>query len=444
MPDITIPEGFGFLVLYGLPHLALARAAMLLGLLFVMPASVGVPLQPTSLRTLLAALLFNIVGLCVPFYLAVIYVILGVWGLAAWILQRRFPIRLFWRAVIAAGLTLPLFAYNAWIFTLNPAFRQWSAQNILQSPPIWEYVFAYLPIVLCAVIALRFFARRAKTRIEDALLIGWMIAVPILVYLPINVQRRLAEGVIVPLAILAAWGIRQLVWWDQADPGIGRGGSQTRPYTDNSIADGSQPTKVTRRGLRTLMTLGIITFLCATSILWVATGALASVLRNPPTYIQGEQIRALAWLQANAEPGDRVLSAWATGNMLPAYTDLRPYIGLGPETLNAEIKRYQTIAYFGGRMNADQREALHTSPCTPVWYTSYQTAPQVPLLYQMPPGCRIRYVFWGVNERALVADAEPSIDLAAAEAAWSQGLTLVYDDAEGHTRIYAVPEGATP
>jgi hypothetical protein len=96
-PDFYIPEGFGFLIIFGLPHLALARAALLGGLLLLFKSlepqrqesheggSVGarhpVPLH-SILLPFLAALCWLIVGLAVPFYLDILYCILGAWGLA--------------------------------------------------------------------------------------------------------------------------------------------------------------------------------------------------------------------------------------------------------------------------------------------------------------------------------------------------------------------------
>ena len=51
---------------------------------------------------------------------------------------------------------------------------------------------------------------RVTSSPQYALLL-WPLVVPVLVYLPLNVQRRMAEAVIVPLAILAAVGLRFVI-----------------------------------------------------------------------------------------------------------------------------------------------------------------------------------------------------------------------------------------
>ena len=70
---------------------------------------------------------------------------------------RRFPLALFARCVVAAGITLPLFLFYTIAFTVNPVFAAWSAQNLLASPPPLQYLLAYLPLGLLAL----FGARRA-------------------------------------------------------------------------------------------------------------------------------------------------------------------------------------------------------------------------------------------------------------------------------------------
>jgi len=414
MPDLTIPEGFSFLIVYGLPHLALARAALLLGLINLIPT----PIDQGRLqwRVVGAGVLFNIVGLCVPFYLAVIYVLCGVWGLTAWIIQRRFPRALALRAIAVCALTLPLFAYNVYIFTTNPAFAQWSAQNSLRSPPLWEYVLAYALLVGLAFPAFRLIIRRARGRIEYALIIGWLIAAPILVYLPINVQRRLSEGVIVPLAICAALGVRRMLLSRET-----RAGQISSP----------------RANVQRWVARIVIAFMCLTSVFWLATGVLSAYFPGEPTFQPTSIIRAFEWLQVNATPNTRVLASWETGNLLPVYTDLRPYVGLGPETLYAKPKEAQTWRFYADEMTPDERAAFFSSTCTDQWLRPFMNDRNLPVLRQVADmdNCAIQYVIYGDNEW-FNADGSQN-QRSAFDLDWMNALTLVYD--ENGVQIYAVP-----
>ena len=362
-PEFFIPEGFTLQILLGLPHLALARSALLGGLLALI---FSFRHERWWHRALLAGGLWIVVGLAVPFYLAVIYAILGAWGLAAWVRNRTFPAQLFYRALLAAAVTLPLFAYNVLVFTANPAFARWSAQNILTSPPPLHYLLAYLPLALLAIIGGRWLWQQAK--LPHTLLTGWVLIVPVLVYLPINVQRRLAEAVIVPLAVLAAAGAGVLMQ---------------------------------RWGGKKVIAL-ILLAVMPTSMMLVLGGYVTALAATPQTDYPPQQIAAFNWLNDYAQPGEVVFASFSTGNQIPAYTNLRVYVGLGPETINAAEKERITQQFYAGQLSAQQRRTLYES-------------------------MRIRYVFYGPYEQTL----------AASEANWHEGLTRIY--AEGGVEIYEVP-----
>lgn len=362
--DLYIPEGFSFQVMFGLPHLALARAALLTGLVMLID-------RKSALR---AGLCWLLVGVIVPFYLAVIYAVLGAYGLLRWLRERRFPRDLARIGGIAALIAAPALVYNAVVFASNPAFGVWSAQNILPSPHPLHYLFAYGLIGALALIG----AWAARRDPRWTLPLAWIAIVPILVYLPINVQRRLAEGVIVPLAALAAVGLFH--WFPK--------GGRLRALISASLS----------------LTAGF---------LWLG-GLFTATAPRPPAFIDPAYAAAFIWLNspsgANVRADDVLLAAVPTGNALPAYVRARVYMGHGPETLFWQDKTRTVEAFFSGTLTDNARAALFDPPCPP---------PEGGLCL-LP----VRYVIAGDNERAF-----------GAESAWSDGLSLVYD-ADG-VRVYA-------
>ncbi len=411
-PDLFIPEGFGFLIPLALPHLALARALLLLGFLALFTAINGS--SGSTKYALLAALCWALVGIIVPFYLAVIYCLLAAWAIGLivrmryartrqceaslwdasslqrhrvvrqWSLARVFAgggqfdpvIRLIVYGGIAAGLTLPLFAYYALAFAGNPAFAAWSAQNLLPAPHPLQYLVAYSLFIVPGAFAVRWAWRRGRQRGAYILLIAWALAGLVLVYLPINVQRRMSEAIIVPLAILAAHGLALLL------------------------------RRHVRRRMRPPLRAAFLLIASLTSATLLLTTVLGARSTAPPLFIPGAQIAAFTWLNANAPPDARILASMRTGNLLPAYTHLRPYVGHGPETLGALAKAAETERFYSDLMRADERAALVGS-------------------------VDMGYVFYGESERALAQNADASAP------AWAEALTLVYD-AEG-VRIYRLP-----
>jgi hypothetical protein len=326
--DFYVPEGYSFLILFGLPHLALARSAMLAGFLLMFRAA-HTPGPPRLwLRwTLLAGLCWMVMGLCVPFYIAVVYLILGSWGLAAWIRWRRFPWALFWRAISAGLVALPLLLYSTAVFAINDVLRQWSAQNQLPSPNPLHYLFGYGVLAVPAVVALRWVWRKGALKNNEPylLLAAWVVMMPAAVYLPVNVQRRLAEGVIVPLSILAVAGLRMLA-------------PQQRQW---------------KRAQAVLLLLALPTSV----LLWLG-GSFSALTPDPPLFHPRVELSAMDTLNRVAPRDSVVLCLKETGNYVPARTELKAYIGHGPETLNAKEKERLAEQFFAGELDADARRSL--------------------------------------------------------------------------------------
>ncbi len=369
--EFYIPEGFTFIILFSLPHLALARAALLGGFLALFAANRRENWLP---HAFLAGLCWLVVGLSVPFYLVIVYCLLGAWGLAVWLRERAFPLDLFVRGLVAAGITLPLFIYYTVTFSTNPAFAQWSAQNLLPSPHPLHYLLAYGVLGVLAYFGGRWAWRRGDRR--GLLLVGWMLVVPILVYIPINVQRRMAEAVLVPLAILAAAGARLLArrWaaW-----------RTTTGYRKNG------------RRIRALVLLAAV----PSSLFLLLGGFLGALHHDQPLFHPADEIAALQWLDAHGETDAVVLSSHPTGNLIPAWANLRSYVGHGPETLDAAAKEALVARFYAGELSLAERKSLLAS---------------------------VRYIFYGPLER------NPS-----GAGSWQSGLTLAYDTPD--FRIYEVP-----
>ncbi len=344
--DFILPEGFTFLVLYAFPHIALARSLLLWGFLFLLRAwdhSDGPDPRLAGLKwAARAGFLWLAMGLIVPFYVGVAWAVMGAAWVALGMRRRRVCWRQGWLAGLAVALSAPIVAYSGWVFTTDEVYRTWAAQNLVLSPHPFHYLAAYGVLLAWAAFA----AREAWLDEGPAwLALAWVVVVPLLVYLPFNLQRRLVEGVQVPLSLLAAWGVFHFGW----------------------------------RGFR----LGVIVAflligLALTNVMLVAGNCLALRGRPAPIYRDAEEVAVMDWLSERVDFEDVVLTTYESGNYLPARARARVFVGHGPETVRADEKKALVARFYDATTGDGWRRRL---------LDEYG----------------VDYVFWGPTERALGA-----------------------------------------
>jgi hypothetical protein len=329
--DLILPEGFTFLVLYAFPHIALARSLLLWGILFLLRGwGVGPESKVQSpnhvsrftLHATMAGICWFTMGLIVPFYVAVAWAVMG----AAWVVLSARRRQVMWREAWASGLaaliSAPVVVYSACVFTTDPVYEVWSSQNLILSPHPLHYLAAYgVPLVLAA------FAVREVWREDGAgwLALAWVGVVPVLIYLPFNLQRRLVEGVQVPLSLLAALGLAGF----------------------------------RLQGLRLRMIVGVLLVaLSLTNVLLVAGSCLALRGQPAPIYRDAGEVAALDWLSEQVVSDDVVLTAYETGNYLPARVGARVFVGHGPETVHFSEKKALMARFFDAETDDTWRRDL--------------------------------------------------------------------------------------
>jgi hypothetical protein len=143
--------------------------------------------------------------------------------------------------------------------------------------------------------------------------------------LPFNLQRRLVEGVQVPLSLLAALGI----------------------------------SRFNLRGFRLLaVTTVLLIGLSLTNVLLVGYSFWLLPGQPNPIYRDADEVDALDWLSGQVEPDDVVLAAYETGNYLPARVGARAFVGHGPESIHADRKTEMANHFFDSATGDAWREHL--------------------------------------------------------------------------------------
>jgi hypothetical protein len=177
---------------------------------------------------------------------------------------------------------------------------------------------------------------------------SWILILPILAYLPFNLQRRLVEGGWVLLVALAALGLEKIL---------------------------AKPVLHATPGRRFWVQLPLFLAFPSTVILFAGALLTATQLK-PPIFRPVDEVILFNRLAAEVQPGQVMLADYPTGNALPAWAPLRVVIGHGPETIGLAELRPQVTRFYEAGVNDMERQALLQSQS-------------------------VDYVFWGPHERAL-------------------------------------------
>jgi hypothetical protein len=325
--DLILPEGFTFLVLYGLPHIALGRILLLAGFILLWGANAA---HSRATSAALAGVCWLGMGLAVPFYVAVAWAVAVAAWLAVTIRRRKIDWPETWQAALACAVAAPVVLYSLAVFTLNPVMRQWSAQNLILSPHPLHYVMGYALVGLLAVGGVAYVLRRRDEMLLR--LFAWVVVVLPLLYLPFNLQRRLIEGWQIPLVILAALGLVRFVLPAWSRTRLVRWLIRFPRYSVRGLV----------RWAVTLLILALV----PTNVLLLGSASVAVIARAAPIFRDGGEVRALDWLAARATYADVVLATYAAGNYVPARVGARAFIGLGTETAHLEDKQTLVERFF--------------------------------------------------------------------------------------------------
>ncbi len=366
------PEAFGFLSLYGLPHLSLARAFLLLAMVEYLRLWKDDESQSSQVVWRLG-LFWLAAGLSQPIYAGILGGILffhlvlnclRMWRTNRFhakcsILQHRF------RIVSLASLpAIFLLVYTAIGFITDPYLRIWASQNRLPAAPVPMYLLSYGSFLPFVIGGMNYIQRTNK---DKGLFLGaWMVICSVLIFFPIPIQRRLIEGIWVAIILLAIC------------------------FFEAMSADGKK-----RSWFRVLIVVLTLISLPSSLILVIGGVENATYIRKP-IFIPDKEARGFEYLNQNLQRRNSiVLASRASSNALPAYAFVRVIHGHGPESpLDTLVSDQVEKIYQAETPDAARRDFICQQ--------------------------RIDYVVWGEDEKRL-GDWQPQLETY---------LTLVYEDGD--------------
>jgi len=307
--DIWVAESITFLTLYHSPHLTASLTLIVLTFLLMLIAfrtnkirfSVGAGI------TCLFLLWFH------PFNGPTVYFTLFTFLVIIFSQKRKIIWGYIRHCVIMGVIPIPAVAYLYWLNQTDWVIRSWAAQNILMSPSVWMFLIGYGFLVPLGVFGIIRVTKQPS--FEKLFIVAWALSSALLIYFPISFQRRMSEGLHIPLAILAGMAIIYFL----------------KRYQEK---DGSLSTKAF------IILILLAVFLPLTNVQILGQDLhLYSTKKSLPYYLHQDEVSAMHWLRDTADEREVIFSSYYTGNFIPAYSGRIVWIGHGPQTVNLIEKR---------------------------------------------------------------------------------------------------------
>lgn len=316
-----------------------------------------------------------------------VWLALGLWGLTNSVACRRCPwppaaddpsrdecpqggVRGPLRLVAMIALGLPTVAWALYATFSDPSFL---AKGLTPTPAFRfvDYATAYGLIGVLAVVGTILAVRptlwsgnseESPTRVSGVPVI-WAVANALVLFIPVSFQRKMIEGLHLPLCLLAGLAVSWL-------------GSV---ITTNLRRQGKHKHAMER----IVLTVCAVTVLCIPSNALFVSQCLQSVKTNneqllavlqPPIYLDAPVAAAMQWLAANARRDDVIVSSSLMGSYIPTYCPAKVWVGHWAETLHFQDRLAELQPVFGATDPSDLLGQLRQKRITMVFYSQYEQA----------------------------------------------------------------------
>lgn len=341
--DFWVAEGYPFLSAYANPHFPLGLAIMLWFLAPGLKSMIGNANSLSSLQVICYIFAGLVLAISMPFGVVISLVVLvasWVWDLLRagrsspdnYTLLERVKSNLLktdrgQKLVILVFSGLPVLIYQYWVTQQDPYFAAWNAQNLTETPPVWDMLIATSPLLLAAVGG-SYYALKSDEPGARTLLV-WVIAGLLLIYLPWSLQRRFVTGLMVPVAGLAAMVLYHL--------------------------------NRRKRIFGIITTILMLVLMLPTNLMILVGGFQAVASKAESIFLTQAEYDSLMWLKVHTADQAVILASPDMGLYIPAYTGRKVWYGHPYETPDAVQMENYLLEFFSGENSAFTQNLLDNS-----------------------------------------------------------------------------------
>jgi hypothetical protein len=339
--DVFIAEGNTFLGILGYPHFIAAACYIFVFFL------VGRGQAKKQIRyAFVAGLVAFFLGWQHAYDLVSVYAVLLAYAVLLTLRDRKLPVYILKSGSIIGILSCSSAIYSLWLTRFDPVWKavlaQFANAGVFTPSPLHLLILLGPAFILAIFTVIRKnpFQLGHKTD-RDLFLLGWFLVTFPLIYLPVDFQIHLLNGWQVPIAILAAQGLFELVV----------------PLTERKIIPFlSRRSLAFRQGsVRTWVVAAFILLILPTNLYLFAWRFTDLSRHDYPYYLSNAELAGLHWLEQNAGPQDVVMASLTIGQYIPALTRSHAYLAHWAQTLDYFSKTAAVNTFYLGQASGAQR-----------------------------------------------------------------------------------------
>jgi hypothetical protein len=264
---------------------------------------------------LCAGILLLLLALIHTYDVIVVLAVLGAYSLYMVYKKEIWVLRNYYIMVLVGFMGI---LWQIWVLWKNPILGIWTNfQTSVPAPPFFQLALGFgLPVVLAVV---GIFLSLRSTIIPYKFLSLWITMSVLLIYNPLlyRFQRKFADGLHIPLAMMAAFVIYTL--FDKL--GLKKG------WGKNFI-------------------LGVlVVYFSLANVLIIWRDISFYKTRQLPYYIKMNEARAIDWLGSHGSNNDVILSGQELGNRIPGMNGKTVYMGHYDQTINF-YEKYDLVQHL--------------------------------------------------------------------------------------------------
>lgn len=331
--DLWVPEAFFFLSCYNSPHFIVSLTLIIL--IFLLSLLSFERYRPVY--SLAAGFCVLFLSLFHPYHLPTIFGVLLVFIIICFLKEKKINFNYLKYYFILLLFALPAVFYHFWLLQNFWVRQQHFFQNICLTPSLLMVLLGYGFLSIFALIgAYILIIKKVKSQ-KDIFLLSWLGIQFFLIYFPFAFQRRLLEGLQIPLVILAVFGLFFLKDYLKEKPIF-------RKYffsKDNL--------------LRKIFFLWLFLICFFGSNLTILLNDLSLYLKdNSRIYLKKEEQKAMLWLKNNTPEESAILSSLENGNLIAAISLRQVYLGHLHQTAQSSKKKEGIERFFKKSNDAEK------------------------------------------------------------------------------------------